>query len=312
MSLSDFVLLEKIGEGAYSSVYRIKKKADGKIYALKKVKMLNLKEKEKENALNEVRILASIEHTNIVSYKDAFFDEPSTCLCIIMDYAEKGDLQMVIDSHLKRRQFLPEEEIWKIILHCLRGLYTLHNLKILHRDLKCANIFIDKNGTYKIGDLNVSKVAKKGLVYTQTGTPYYASPEVWRDEPYDTKSDIWSFGAIIYEACALRPPFRARSMEELNKRVQKGVFERIPKQYSDDLFRFIQLCLQINSSIRPNCKQLLLNQYLKRNTAQFQEPVQEGIKDAYLPEENQNLLSTIKVPRNMKYLSSALPKSKYQ
>ena len=85
----------------------------------------------------------------------------------------------------------------------------------MHRDLKCANIFIDNTNTYKIGDLNVSKVAKKGLVYTQTGTPYYASPEVWRDEPYDVKSDIWSLGVIMYEACTLKPPFRAKDMEGL-------------------------------------------------------------------------------------------------
>ena len=79
-----------------------------------------------------------------------------------------------------------------------------------------------KDGRAKLGDLNVSKIAKKGLLYTQTGTPYYASPEVWRDLPYDTKSDIWSLGCVVYEAVALKPPFRAQSMEALNQRVQKG------------------------------------------------------------------------------------------
>ena len=73
-----------------------------------------------------------------------------------------------------------------------------------------------------MGDLNVSKIAKKGLLYTQTGTPYYASPEVWRDLPYDAKSDIWSLGCVIYEAVCLKPPFRAKSMEALNQCVQKG------------------------------------------------------------------------------------------
>lgn len=66
-------------------------------------------------------------------------------------------------------------------------------MKIMHRDLKSANIFIS-GGIYKLGDLNVSKIVKNKLAYTQTGTPYYASPEVWRDEPYDNKSDIWSLG----------------------------------------------------------------------------------------------------------------------
>ena len=64
----------------------------------------------------------------------------------------------------------------------VQALNTLHNMQILHRDLKCANVFLS-NGSAKIGDMNVSKVAKNRLVCTQTGTPYYASPEVWRDEP---------------------------------------------------------------------------------------------------------------------------------
>ena len=64
---------------------------------------------------------------------------------------------------------------------------ALHDLRVLHRDLKCANVFLTKEGQVKLGDMNVSKVAKKGLLYTQTGTPYYASPEVWNDKPYDLK-----------------------------------------------------------------------------------------------------------------------------
>lgn len=85
--------------------------------------------------------------------------------------------------------------------------------------------------------MNVSKVARRGMVYTQTGTPYYASPEVWRDEPYDAKSDIWSLGCVAYEMAALKPPFRATDMEGLYKRVQKGVCDRIPSKYSSDLMQ---------------------------------------------------------------------------
>jgi NIMA (never in mitosis gene a)-related kinase len=88
-------------------------------------------------------------------------------------------------------------------------LKILHEKKIFHRDLKSANVFMNSDGTSKLGDLNVSKVAKKGLLYTQTGTPYYASPEVWKDSPYDSKSDIWSLGCVIYEMTTLKPPFRA-------------------------------------------------------------------------------------------------------
>ena len=92
-----------------------------------------------------------------------------------------------------------EKDIWLLLTHILQALNVLHQNKILHRDLKSANVFISKDNTHKLGDMNVSKVAQMGLVYTQTGTPYYASPEVWRDEPYDMKSDIWSLGCVAYE-----------------------------------------------------------------------------------------------------------------
>ena len=92
----------------------------------------------------------------------------------------------------------------------------------MHRDLKSANVFLMKNGILKLGDLNVSKVVKMGLVYTQTGTPYYASPEVWADKPYDYKSDIWSVGCVMYELCALKPPFRGQNLDQLYQCVKKG------------------------------------------------------------------------------------------
>jgi len=104
----------------------------------------------------------------------------------------------------------------------------------LHRDLKSANIFI-QGDEYKLGDLNVSKVNGGKLAYTQTGTPYYASPEVWRDEPYDHKSDIWSFGCILYELACLRPPFQAKDMDELYKNVQKSTYAPIPQEFSQEL-----------------------------------------------------------------------------
>ena len=80
---------------------------------------------------------------------------------------------------------------------------ALHDLKIMHRDIKCANIMIDAKGRTMLADFNVSKVVKNnGCLSTQTGTPYYASPEVWKDHPYDFKSDIWSLGCVLYEMAA--------------------------------------------------------------------------------------------------------------
>ena len=119
----------------------------------------------------------------------------------------------------------------------------MHKINVMHRDLKSANIFLYNDMTAKLGDMNVSKVAKKGLLYTQTGTPYYASPEVWKDRPYDSKSDIWSLGCVLYEMTTLKPPFRAQDMNGLYKRVCKGVYPKIPNKYSEDLAMIIRCLL---------------------------------------------------------------------
>jgi NIMA (never in mitosis gene a)-related kinase len=95
-TLKDFIILMKIGEGAYSEVYKVKRKTDQALYALKKVKMGTLSNKEKENALNEVRILASVEHETIIGYKEAFFEDATSCLCLVMEFQDDEDLYQKI------------------------------------------------------------------------------------------------------------------------------------------------------------------------------------------------------------------------
>jgi NIMA (never in mitosis gene a)-related kinase 1/4/5 len=238
-------VINKLGDGAYSSVFKVKRKGDEELYALKQVKMLQLTEKEKENALNEVRILASIDHPAVISFKAAFIDEPSSSLCLVMEYADNGDVFQKITNYQKKETYIKEKKIWYIFIQIVRGLRAFHIRKILHRDMKSANIFLFQDMQAKLGDLNVSKIVKKGLSYTQTGTPYYASPEVWKDMPYDGKSDIWSLGCVLYEMCALVPPFRADDMQGLYKKVVKGKYPRIPDHFSQEMATVIKFMLQV-------------------------------------------------------------------
>ena len=141
----------------------------------------------------------------------------------------------------------------------------------------------------------MSKVAKKGLLYTQTGTPYYASPEVWKDQPYDSKSDIWSLGCVIYEICALVPPFRADDMNGLFKRVLKGSYTQIPNHYSMELRSVIKSMIQVNPASRPNTEQILdMPMVSKRLKKYFKEmmPTREVESEA-------ELLRTIKYSKNL-------------
>ena len=303
--MNDFKIISKLGEGAYSTVYKVKRIVDNNIYALKKVKLLNLSEKEKQNSLNEVRLLASINSNYVISYKEAFFDEKDSTLGIVMEFADRGDLYQKIVEHKKSAMFFEETDVWRIFIQLVKGLKALHDLKILHRDLKSANVFLLSDGTAKLGDLNVSKVVRRGLGYTQTGTPYYASPEVWKDQPYDNKSDIWSLGCVLYEMITLRPPFRAQNMEGLYNKVIKGQFNRIPDRFSNELYEIVKLLIQINTDSRPSCDEILKNPIVQKRIEYFKSFA--GDQD----NEDKALLQTIRIPKNLLFLSDKLPKPNY-
>jgi len=149
----------------------------------------------------------------------------------------------------------------------------------------------------------VSKVAKKGLLYTQTGTPYYASPEVWKDQPYDAKSDIWSLGCVLYEMITLKPPFRAEDMQGLYKKVLRGIYPKIPTIFTKELSNMVKTLLQVQPHMRPTCEQILkMPSVVKRVEVFFPEDYRE---------EHSELLTTIRVPKSLLYLTDRLPKPNY-
>ena len=311
--MEGFKILDKLGEGSYSTVLKVQRIADGNIYALKRVKFYKLSDKEKENALNEIRILASVKNKHVISYKEAFFDEKDSSLGIVMEYADKGDLFQLITERKKTKNYFTEQEVWRVYIQLLMGLKALHDFKILHRDIKSANVFLFQGGICKLGDLNVSKVARKGLGYTQTGTPYYASPEVWEEKPYDSKSDVWSLGCVIYEMITLRPPFQAKSMEELYKKVMRGIYPKINnKNYSEDLSDALKLMIQVEAGARPTCEELLKMPMISKRIEFFNEN-----KELDNDESNNSLnkklelLKTIIVPNKLENLAKNLPKPNY-
>ena len=108
--------------------------------------------------------MASVSHKNIIGYKEAFFDEATNMLCIVMEIADGGDLDSKITQAKNIKSFVKEEKIWYIFKQLVEGLVALHKNNIVHRDIKCANVFLSNDGGVKLGDLNVSKVAKYGIM----------------------------------------------------------------------------------------------------------------------------------------------------
>ena len=231
----------------------------------------------------------------------------------MQEFADGGDLAGQIERLTKTRRYLAEELIWTYAIQALEGLAHLHSLGILHRDLKPANIMLCLDGTIKLGDLNVSKLAKFSLVKTQIGTPYYMSPEIWNNKPYGDRSDMWALGCVIYELAALKPPFRGRNVDELSRCVQAGHFTRVPAHYSKDLESLIDALLRKNARQRPSAAALLKSALITAKRAELRRWMDETRMVAGALD-GANMLGTIAVPARMDARSVAqiqLPSPQY-
>ena len=301
--MEQFDIIKTIGKGSFASVLKLKRKEDNQYYALKRVKILQMSPCDRDHALNEVRLLASFHHPNIIEYKECFYTEESHTLDIVMEYAEQGDLSSTIKEMKKDGLSINENFIWKTFFDICFGLKALHEQKVVHRDLKSANIFLCKDGVAKIGDFNVSKRLKfSPYLLSQTGTPYYASPEIWKEKPYDTRTDIWSLGCIVYEMCTLNVPFKAKTIELLAKNIIKGVYEPIPDFYNKELKNLISLLLCVDMKKRPTITQLLNVSFIKDKLLCLDKKVLNDEK--YY---NDKLLDTITFPNNVDELNNVLP-----
>lgn len=309
MSFKDFKVMETIGKGSFASVYKVLRKSDNKIYALKRVKIAKMSKKEIEDALNEIRFLASIRHKNIVGFLHAFLENNDSELCIIMEYCGCGDLAQKVERYKKKRQYIDENTVWRYLIQGLKALEHLHSKNICHRDLKVANTFLAEDGSIKIGDMNVSKSLKKGQLQTQIGTPYYMSPEIWQNKPYDSSSDVWSLGCMMYEICALRPPFLGDSFPQLKRAIIMGKYAPIPRTYSAPLHAMIGKMLKLNPRDRLPARALLLCPEI---VAKLGLDETSTLFDAGKQKiEFGKMLGTIKMHGGLKKLKSVLPKPCY-
>lgn len=310
MTIKDFKVVESLGKGSFATVYKVIRKSDAKMYALKRVKIGKMSKKEVSDALNEIRFLASIRHKNVVGFLEAFLENNETELCIVMEYCGCGDLSAKIERYKKRRQLIEEAVIWRYTIQALKALEYLHAKGICHRDLKGANSFIADDGSIKIGDMNVSKKFGKGKgnLKTQIGTPYYMSPEIWQNKIYDSSCDIWSLGCMIYELCALRPPFLGNDLPGLKRSILSGRYPPIAGKYGQELHHVIDQMLKVNPRQRPSAAEFMKSKEIR---SRLHLDSEGSVLPTNREDNGQNLLKTIAVPRNMRQLSNALPKPCY-
>ncbi|XP_033115917.1 serine/threonine-protein kinase Nek2-like [Anneissia japonica] len=261
--LEDYEILYKIGSGSYGTCKKIRRKADGKILLWKEMDYGTMTETEKQMLVSEVNLLRELKHQHIVRYYDRIVDRSHSTIYIVMEFCEGGDLSAIISKCKRDRKYLEEDFVWKILSQTTLALQECHRRgsgrAILHRDLKPANVFLDANHNVKLGDFGLARVLSHDTSFAKTfvGTPYYMSPEQMNHQSYNEKSDIWSLGCLIYELCALSPPFTAVNQKALAVKIKDGTFKSIPHQYSADLNTLIFQMLKVNSILRPSIEEIL-------------------------------------------------------
>ena len=262
MSISQYILKDRIGIGSYGMVFKAQRKDDKKtFFVIKQIPFYTNENKQNiEEAKNEAKILKQLDCKYIVKYYDSF--EENNTLNIVMEYCQNGDLSTYINENKTKNTILPEIQIWKFFIEMSLGLAYIHYRKILHRDLKTLNIFLTKDLDVKIGDLGVAKILQNTIhAHTFIGTPYYLSPEICEEKPYNEKSDVWALGCILYELITFKKPYNAKNQAALFFKITNGNYEPIPNhlKYSKELKKMVDLLLEKNYIHRPFMKDILEN-----------------------------------------------------
>ncbi|MCQ2819034.1 MAG: serine/threonine-protein kinase Nek [archaeon] len=215
-------------------------------------------EEEVQRYLNEIKIFAKLQHKNLIQYKTSFQYKRNK-YCIVMEYADDGDLTNKIASYKKAGKYIEENIIWNWFLQICCGLNYIHSLKIIHRDIKSQNIFMMKNGEVKLGDFGISKVLKNTFDFAQTslGTPYFLSPEICLGKPYNFKCDIWMLGCVLYEMITLNRPFEGCNLPVLMKNILTSEAPEISSNYSRELRGLVTMLLKKKQEERPSLKDIL-------------------------------------------------------
>lgn len=291
-TLQDYEVLAVMGNGAFGTCYKVKDKTTGVLYAWKGMNYDELDDEKCESLISEISVLRQLQHPNIVQYYHHLVNREAKSIYIVMECCDGGDLAQLIQRARTQRQRFEEPYIWRVLFQLCRALQVCHNKipsgTILHRDIKPANIFLDASGNVKLGDFGLARVLRRDQSFAASfvGTPHYMSPELVKGRQYDRKSDVWAVGCLIYELCALRPPFRGRAFEQLSANIAHGQFSCIPAIYSSDLQSIIGFMLAVDHEQRPGIEVITRHPLLVRNinqlVAEFPRLVDAG-EDFQLP-----------------------------
>lgn len=253
--INDYRICEKrIGKGSFSTIYKCFDKNNNE-YAIKNFNID--KPKDKKIILNEFNIIRKLDHINIIKVFDLIIDNDLNNIYIILEYFEKGDLSKFLNGSV-----IPEYNANNYSIQIKNGLKYLLSKDILHRDIKPQNILVSKDNILKITDFGLSKyINNNQLLNTICGSPLYMAPEILKHKKYTIKSDIWSFGIIIYEMVYGFIPFKSDNIYNLIKKIDSNKLF-FNKKISKDCINLLTLMLKKDPSKRIEWKDLFEHKWL--------------------------------------------------
>ncbi|KAB5576685.1 hypothetical protein PHYPO_G00200690 [Pangasianodon hypophthalmus] len=270
--MEEYVVLGQVGEGAFGKALLVREKAgSGRRCVVKQVGVSRMSPRDREAAKKEVTLLSKMKHPNIVAFFQSFHERNT--LYIVMEYCDGGDLMKKIT--LQRGQPFTEEQIIDWFVQICLGLKHIHDRKVLHRDIKAQNIFLTQGGTkVKLGDFGIARMLNNTteLARTCVGTPYYISPEICENRPYNNKTDIWSLGCVLYELCTLRHAFEGSSLKQLIVRICRGRYTPVSQRYSAELRLLLTQLFKVNPRDRPSVNSLLKRPLLHKHISKHLDP----------------------------------------
>ncbi|XP_053890852.1 serine/threonine-protein kinase Nek4 isoform X3 [Malaclemys terrapin pileata] len=270
MPLAAYFFLRAVGKGSYGEVSLVRHRQDNRQYVIKKLNLKHASSRERKAAEQEAQLLSQLKHPNIVTYRESWEGEDGL-LYIVMGFCEGGDLYHKLKE--QKGKPLPENQVVEWFVQIAMALQYLHEKHILHRDLKTQNVFLTRTNIIKVGDLGIARVLENqyDMASTLIGTPYYMSPELFSNKPYNYKSDVWALGCCVYEMATLKHAFNAKDMNSLVYRIIEGKLPPMPKDYSPQLAELIRTMLSKKPEERPNVKSILRQPYIKRQISLFLE-----------------------------------------